>query len=38
MDLGEYFVILKYLLVGATFITLIIIFLYILYGKEEKAS
>jgi hypothetical protein len=38
MSLGEYFEILKYFLVGTTFIVLVLIFLYMLYGKEEKTS
>ncbi len=36
MSVGEYFEILKYILMGATFIALILIFLYSYYGKEEK--
>ena len=36
MSIGEYFEILKYLLMAATFIVLVLIFLYAFYGKEEK--
>jgi hypothetical protein len=38
MSLGEYFEILQYLLVGATLIVLVLIFIHVFYGKEEKAS
>lgn len=38
MDVGAYFEILKYLLMTATFVALVLIFLYVFYGKEEKAS
>jgi len=36
MSIGEYFEILKYVLMVATFIALVLIFLYSYYGKEEK--
>jgi hypothetical protein len=36
MDIGAYFELLKYALMAATFVVLILIFLYVLYGKEEK--
>jgi hypothetical protein len=37
MDLGTYFQVIIYLLMTATFITLGLIFLYVVYyGKEEK--
>jgi hypothetical protein len=36
MDIGEYFEILKYVLMFATFVVLFLIFLYAFYGKEEK--
>ncbi len=36
MSIGEYFEILKYLLMAATFVVLVLIFLYAFYGKEEK--
>jgi len=38
MDIGAYFEILKYILMTATFVALVLIFLYMLYGKEEKTS
>jgi len=38
MDIGVYFETLKFILMAATFITLVLIFLYVLYGKEEKTS
>jgi hypothetical protein len=36
MDLTEYFLILRYLMMIATFIVLILVFLHVMYGKEEK--
>lgn len=38
MDLGQYFETLKYILMTATFIALVLIFLHAYYGKEEKPS
>jgi hypothetical protein len=38
VDIGEYFAILMYVLMGATFIALVLIFLYAFYGKEEKTE
>jgi hypothetical protein len=38
MNIGPYFEILKYILMTATFVTLVLIFLYMLYGKEEKQA
>jgi len=38
MDIGEYFVLLQYTLMIATFIVLIFVFLYVLYGEEEKET
>jgi len=38
MSIGEYFEILKYVLMTATFVALVLIFLYVFYGKEEKTS
>jgi hypothetical protein len=38
MDLGAYFTTLEYVLMGATFVALILIFLYLYYGKEEEQS
>jgi hypothetical protein len=36
MSIAEYFEILKYVLMAATFAALVLIFLYTFYGKEEK--
>ena len=36
MDLGSYFELLKYLMMAATFIVLVLVFLFIFSGKEEK--
>lgn len=36
MDLGAYFTTLEYILMGATFVALILIFLYVYYAKEEE--
>jgi len=38
MSIGEYFEILKYVLMTASFVALVLIFLYVFYGKEEKTS
>jgi hypothetical protein len=38
MDIGAYFEILKYALMTATFVVLVLVFLYAYYGKEEKES
>jgi hypothetical protein len=38
MSIGAYFEILKYTLMIATFVALVLIFLYMFYGKEEKTS
>ncbi len=38
MDLGAYFITLEYILMGATFVALVLIFLYVYYGKEEEQS
>jgi hypothetical protein len=38
MGIDEYFAILKYVLMTATFIALVLIFLYAFYGEEEKKS
>jgi ABC-type multidrug transport system permease subunit len=38
MDIGAYFETIKYLLMAATFVALVLIFLYSFYGKEEKES
>ncbi len=36
MDLYPYFTIFQYLLMGSTFIVLLLIFLYAYYGKDEE--
>jgi len=36
MDLGAYFTTIEYVLMTATFIALVLIFLYMYHGKEEK--
>jgi hypothetical protein len=36
MEIGAYFETLKYILMTATFVALVLIFLYIVYGREEK--
>jgi hypothetical protein len=38
MGIGEYFELLKYVLMTVAFIVLVLIFLYMFYGKEEKPS
>lgn len=38
MGIGEYFELLKYVLMTVAFIVLVLIFLYMFYGKEEKQS
>jgi hypothetical protein len=36
MDIGAYFELLKYVLMAATFVVLVLVFLHMFYGKEEK--
>jgi hypothetical protein len=36
MDLGAYFATLEFILMGATFVAIVLIFLYAYYGKEEE--
>lgn len=36
MSLSEYFVLLQYVMMAATFIALALVFLELYYGKEEK--
>jgi len=36
MDLDAYFDLLQYLLMAATFVALVLVFLYLSYGKEEE--
>jgi hypothetical protein len=38
VDIGAYFETLKYVLMTATFVVLVLIFLYIFYGREEKKA
>jgi len=38
LEIGAYFETLKYILMTVTFIVLVLIFLYIIYGKEEKET
>jgi hypothetical protein len=36
MQIGEYFVLLQYVMIIATFIALVFVFLYLIFAKEEK--
>lgn len=38
MDLGAYFVTLQYILMGSIFISILLIFLYAYYSKDEENS
>ena len=38
MDIDAYFETIKYILMVATFVALILIFLYTFYGKEEQTT
>ncbi len=38
MGIAEYFELLKYILMTATFIALVLIFLYAFYGEKEKTT
>lgn len=38
MDVGEYFALLKYVLMAITLIALVLVFLYAYYGEEEKKT
>lgn len=38
MDLGMYFSLFQYILMGSAFIALVLIFLYAYYGKEEEQT
>jgi hypothetical protein len=38
MDIGEYFTILRYVLMTIAFIVLVLVFLNEFYGEEEKKS
>lgn len=37
MEIGAYFEILKYILMTATFIALVLIFLHLIHGEEDKS-
>jgi len=36
MDLGAYFQTLQYVVMGSVFVSLVLIFLYVYYGKDEE--
>jgi len=36
MSIGAYFETIKYILMTLTFVALVLIFLYMIYGREEK--
>jgi hypothetical protein len=36
MDIGAYFITLEYILMGSVFISLLLIFLYAYYAKDEE--
>jgi hypothetical protein len=38
MDIESYFLLVKYMMMAATFIVLVLAFLYVMYGKENKES
>ena len=38
MDIGAYFELVKYVLMTATFVVLVLIFLHVFYGKEQKTD
>jgi hypothetical protein len=38
MDLGAYFVTLQYVLMGSVFISILLIFLYAYFGKDEEIN
>jgi len=38
LDLSAYFTTLQYILMGSTFIAILLIFLYVYYGKDEEQS
>lgn len=38
MNIGQYFETLRLILMTATFVALVLIFLHMLYGREEKTS
>ena len=38
MDIASYFVLVEYTMMAATFVVLVLVFLYVMYGKEDKES
>jgi hypothetical protein len=38
MDIGAYFITLEYFLMAMTFVALVLIFLYMFYGREEEQT
>jgi len=38
MGIGAYFETIKYILMTLTFVALVLIFLYMIYGREEKTG
>jgi hypothetical protein len=38
MGIDEFFTLLQYVLMGTTFVALVLVFLYLFYGEEEKKS
>ncbi len=38
MNIAQYFTTLRYILMTATFVALILIFLYMIFGKEEETG
>jgi|YelNatPaOPRAMG01_1025707.scaffolds.fasta_scaffold00379_48 hypothetical protein len=38
MSIGAYFETIKYILMTLTFVALVLIFLYMIYGREEKTG
>ena len=38
MDISSYFLTLEYVLMAATFVTIVLIFLYSYFGKEEEQA
>jgi hypothetical protein len=38
MDIGAYFVTLQYILMGSVFMSILLIFLYAYYGKDEETE
>jgi hypothetical protein len=38
LDIGAYFQLLQYALMLGTFVVLVLVFLYVIFGKEEKET